>query len=69
MPVLEVVEFGYFTPNSPEFGNPIVESTSITVDPEETFPIIWVFGATLKLPLVALRALESLLYPPSNANL
>jgi hypothetical protein len=40
MPVLEVVEFGYFTPNSPEFGNPIVESTSITVDPEETFPII-----------------------------
>ena len=50
IPVGVPVLFGYFTYRVPEVSNPTVESTSIYVEPEDTLPITWVFGETLKFP-------------------
>ena len=38
--------------NDPDVLNPIVESTVITEDPEETFPITFVFPGIVKVPSI-----------------
>ena len=50
IPVGELVLVGYLTKRLPEVSNPTVESTSIYVEPADTFPITCVFGETLKFP-------------------
>ena len=60
-----VVVSSYVTYSSPVLPNPTVESTSMIVDPAETFPITLVDASTTKFPYTDPSTPTSLLYPPS----
>ena len=47
-----VSPFLYKNDKVPVFGNPMVESTSMNVCPTLTWPIIFVFACTEKLPYI-----------------
>ena len=66
---IPMVLSSYVKYSSPGQSNPTVESTVITVDPEDTRSITWVLGYTENSPYIAPLTPMSLLYPASNLRL
>ena len=58
--------FSSYDINDPEDGNPIVESTSITVELTLRSFKIWVFGSSSNVPRIEPSKLISLWYPLST---